>query len=123
MVGKVKAGGSSILRSRRCDQFSWQSILSLFSPMYFCRFSQLSDCGKYLILTIQSDSNNNLLYFADLENAGEIRDKLPIRPIVTEFEAQYEVRYNFDRLIPDLNKLSVCYFYLHFSISRTMARK
>lgn len=51
----------------------------------------VSDCGKYLILLIIKDCRDNLLYFADLEKNGEINGKIDVTPIVTKFEADYDV--------------------------------
>lgn len=51
----------------------------------------VSDCGKYLIVSIVKACRDNLLYFADLEKNGEITGKIPLTPIVTEFEADYDV--------------------------------
>lgn len=58
-----------------------------------CRSGTVSDCGNYLILTVIKDCRDNLVFFANLQKAGEIRGKLPITPIVTKFEADYDVRY------------------------------
>lgn len=57
------------------------------------RSAQVSDCGKYLFLNIVKDCRDNLVYFADLEEAGDIKTKLKITPIVTKFESDYEVSY------------------------------
>lgn len=54
--------------------------------------AQVSDCGKYLFLNIVKDCRDNLVYFADLEGAGDIRGQLKITPIVTKFESDYDVR-------------------------------
>lgn len=53
----------------------------------------MSDCGNYLILTVIKDCRDNLVYFANLKKNCEIKGKLPITPIVTKFEADYDVRY------------------------------
>lgn len=54
----------------------------------------MSDCGKYLIVSIVKACRDNLLYFADLEKNGEITGKIPLTPIVTEFVADYDVNIN-----------------------------
>lgn len=51
----------------------------------------MSDCGKYLIVSIVKACRDNLLYFADLEKNGDISGKIPLTPIVTEFKADYDV--------------------------------
>lgn len=58
------------------------------------RSTQVSDCGKYMIVSIVKACRDNLLYFADLEKNGEIIGKIPLTPIVTEFEADYDVSAN-----------------------------
>ncbi|XP_059618399.1 prolyl endopeptidase [Phlebotomus argentipes] len=52
--------------------------------------ANVSDCGKYLILLIVKDCRDNLVYFADLESAGQISGKLPLKQIIHKFEADYE---------------------------------
>lgn len=76
-------------------------IASLLLPHFlrdFCaphfRSTEVSDCGKYLIVSIVKACRDNLLYFADLEKNGEITGKIPLTPIVTEFVADYDVNIN-----------------------------
>lgn len=58
----------------------------------------MSDCGKYLLVTMYEGLRDNLLYIADLEKIGEITGKIPLTPIITEFNADYEVlRTNFSQ--------------------------
>lgn len=58
----------------------------------------MSDCGKYLLVTMYEGLRDNLLYIADLEEIGEITGKIPLTPIITEFNADYEVlRTNFSQ--------------------------
>ncbi|XP_022914975.2 prolyl endopeptidase-like isoform X1 [Onthophagus taurus] len=52
--------------------------------------AQVSNCGKYLIVTSIKGSKNNLLYFARLDNIEKISGLLDLHPVVTEFEADYE---------------------------------
>lgn len=59
----------------------------------------VSDCGKYLVLTTSKSCRDNLLYFADLEAAGEIRGKLDITQIVFELVADYEYVTNTGPLV------------------------
>ncbi|XP_031639763.1 prolyl endopeptidase-like [Contarinia nasturtii] len=51
--------------------------------------TEMSDCGKYLILMAEV-GENQLLYFADLESNGPITGKIPLTQIVTEFDASYD---------------------------------
>jgi prolyl oligopeptidase len=53
--------------------------------------SEVSDCGKFLMLYIMKGCKDMLLYFADLEKNGEIKDKLDFIKVVKEFEADYDV--------------------------------
>lgn len=70
----------------------------IFIFEFRCRSGTVSDCGDYLILTVIKDCRDNLVFFANLKKAGEIRSKLPITPIVTKFEADYDVRKSFVKL-------------------------
>lgn len=64
---------------------------SIFLLFTFFRDSEVSDCGKYLIVSIYEELRQNLLYIADLEANGEIVGKIPLVPIISEFNADYEV--------------------------------
>ncbi|XP_045492001.1 prolyl endopeptidase [Colias croceus] len=52
--------------------------------------AEVSDCGRYLLVSPVRDCRDNLLYFADLAKHPEINDKLPLTQIVHKFEADYE---------------------------------
>ncbi|XP_050674292.1 prolyl endopeptidase isoform X2 [Leptidea sinapis] len=52
--------------------------------------AEVSDCGRYLIVTPVKDCRDNLLFFADLSKHPEISGKLPLTQIVHKFEADYE---------------------------------
>ncbi|KAH8410215.1 hypothetical protein KR009_008404 [Drosophila setifemur] len=58
--------------------------------------SEVSDCGKYLILSISHTVRDNMLYYADLEPGQEITEKLKVKPIVDKFEADYDYITNED---------------------------
>lgn len=60
-------------------------------PTWSLYNSLLSDCGKYLILSINKDLRGNRVYISDLEKSDEINGKVNIKPIVSNFEADYEV--------------------------------
>lgn len=55
--------------------------------------AEISDCGRWLFITPRKDCKDNLLYFSDLHSlpGGKITGKLNLTPIVTKFEADYEV--------------------------------
>lgn len=65
--------------------------LLAYSFLLFFRDSEVSDCGKYLIVSIYEELRQNLLYIADLEANGEIVGKIPLVPIISQFNADYEV--------------------------------
>lgn len=44
-----------------------------------------------MIVSIVKACRDNLLYFANLEKNGPITGKIPLTPIVTEFDADYDV--------------------------------
>ncbi|KAH8292810.1 hypothetical protein KR054_008277, partial [Drosophila jambulina] len=50
---------------------------------------EVSDCGKYLILSISTTVRDNMVYYADLNGVEEINSKLTVKPIVDKFEADY----------------------------------
>ncbi|KAM3967549.1 LOW QUALITY PROTEIN: prolyl endopeptidase [Aphomia sociella] len=52
--------------------------------------AEVTDCGKYLIVSPVKDCRDNLLFFADLSENPDISGKLPITQIVYKFEADYE---------------------------------
>lgn len=87
----------------------------------------MSDCGKYMIVSIVKACRDNLLYFADLEKNGEITGKIPLTPIVTEFEADYDVScaYNLTKCSNvQIGILSIQLIYcLNFSISQILDQK
>lgn len=60
--------------------------------LYF-RGAEVSDCGKWLILTPIKGCKNNLIYIGNLEEIKEITGKIPLTPVVTKLEADYEVRF------------------------------
>lgn len=53
----------------------------------------MSDCGKYLVVTPIKGCKNNLLYYAELRDDYKVEGKLNLKPIVTEFNADYEVNF------------------------------
>jgi len=52
--------------------------------------SNVSDCGKYLILSISHTVRDNMLYYADLKPDEPITSKMDFKPIVDKFEADYQ---------------------------------
>lgn len=50
----------------------------------------MSDCGKYLFLSIMNSCHTNLFFYADLEKTGDIRGNLDIVRIIEKFESDYE---------------------------------
>lgn len=65
---------------------------NLFFVFIFSRQSEVSDCGKYLFLSIRNSCHTNLFFYVDLEKTGDIRGKLDIVRIIENFESDYEVK-------------------------------
>lgn len=59
----------------------------------FCSGTEVSDCGKYLIVSTIMDCRDNLLFYADLTDTPKIESKLKLKQFVFKFEADYEVRF------------------------------
>jgi Prolyl oligopeptidase, N-terminal beta-propeller domain len=81
------------------------------------RDAEVSECGNYLLITPQKDCRDNLLYFA---NIGSLKDGpqgiLPLQQIVDKFEADYEVCFDSNVVIPVINYAGL------FSMSRTLGQ-
>ncbi|XP_033228187.1 prolyl endopeptidase isoform X2 [Belonocnema kinseyi] len=52
--------------------------------------AEVSDCGKWLIVTPMKDCNDNLVFFTELKPGAEIKGKLNLTPIVEKMEADYD---------------------------------
>ncbi|XP_063394923.1 prolyl endopeptidase [Cydia fagiglandana] len=52
--------------------------------------AEVTDCGRYLIVSPVRDCRDNLLFFSDLSKQPDISGKLPLTQIVHKFEADYE---------------------------------
>lgn len=51
--------------------------------------------GKYVILFVTDENDDNQVYFTDLEKHGKITGKLPLTPVLNELEATFEVGEKF----------------------------
>ncbi|XP_065210622.1 prolyl endopeptidase-like [Planococcus citri] len=72
------------------------------NPDYFVD-SNVSDCGKYLVVQVNQGGNNNLIYIADISK--EITAKPQLKPIVTKMEKNYYfVANNENQFIFQTNK-------------------
>jgi len=79
-------------------------VVEFDDPQIRCQ-AYVSDCGHYLVLTPIKGCKNNLLYFCNLKTVGDIKSRLPITPVVTEFKADYEfVANNGSKFIFRTNK-------------------
>lgn len=77
-----------------------------FFPFFFIFFNfliyvhlifsgaEVSDCGRYLIITTAKDCRFNLLFFADLSLTPSVTGKLKLTQVVYKYEGDFEV--NFD---------------------------
>ena len=65
------------------------------STYSFCRGASVSDCGNYLIVNAQQDCRDNLVFYASLVEPLKtgFSTKLELTPVVTKFEADYDVRF------------------------------
>ncbi|XP_043489627.1 prolyl endopeptidase [Polistes fuscatus] len=56
--------------------------------------AQVSDCGKWLIVTPVKDCRDNLVYFTELKADSKIDGLLPLTQVVDKLEADYEYMTN-----------------------------
>lgn len=67
--------------------------------------AQVSDCGKFLVLTPLEGCTNKLVYFARLDPRQKLTGKLQLQSVVTKFEAVYDyVTNNGSKFIFRTNK-------------------
>ncbi|XP_026669731.1 prolyl endopeptidase isoform X1 [Ceratina calcarata] len=52
--------------------------------------AQVSDCGKWLIITPVKDCRDNLVYFTELKPGMQLNEKLQLTQVVDKLEADYE---------------------------------
>ncbi|CAK9809691.1 Prolyl endopeptidase [Anthophora plagiata] len=52
--------------------------------------AQVSDCGKWLIITPVKDCRDNLVYFTELKPGMKMNEKLQLTQVVDKLEADYE---------------------------------
>lgn len=71
------------------NELSWIQTVDDYGFSF--RSATVSSCGKYLIVI--PESGHQLLYFADLEKNGRINGKITLTPVVTKFEAEYDVKW------------------------------
>lgn len=59
------------------------------------RQGEVTDCGRYLIVTAGRDCEYNMVFYCDLQSLpnGTVSEKLPLTPVVDKLEADYEVKY------------------------------
>lgn len=75
-----------------------------FSFAFFINFSlenssaDVSEDGKYLLITTSETERDNLVFYSDLEKNHHITGKIPLIPIITEMDADYtviKIKFNF----------------------------
>lgn len=55
------------------------------------RYATVSHGGKYVIVFVTGDNDENRVYFTDLEKLGSITEKLPLTPVVNGLESSFGV--------------------------------
>ncbi|XP_058987087.1 prolyl endopeptidase-like [Musca domestica] len=72
-----RAQEADILVAEYPEEPNWQVV------------SEISDCGKYLLIFIDKDFQGVLVHYADLEGQTEISSKLEVKKIIDKFEFEY----------------------------------
>lgn len=54
----------------------------------------MTDCGRWLIVTPTKECKYNLVYFTKISDV-DIQGKLPLTPVITKFERDYDYIANF----------------------------
>ncbi|KAL9926615.1 prolyl endopeptidase-like [Glossina fuscipes fuscipes] len=52
--------------------------------------TEVSDCGKYLIIPIVKDCRDNILYYSELDTTSTMPSKLKMHKIIEKLEADYD---------------------------------
>lgn len=55
--------------------------------------SKVSNCGRYLIVSLRNDDYNTLIFVADLEKNHEINEQISLTPIISTYDAEYLVSH------------------------------
>lgn len=82
---------SADITSTYSENFKVETSFLTLPFLFLTSGAEVTDCGKYLIVSPVKDCRDNLLFFADLTKNPEINGKLPLTQIVHKFEADYEV--------------------------------
>lgn len=67
-------------------------MIYTFERNYYSQ-AEVTDCGKYLIVTTGRDCQYNMVFFCDLTEKS-INGKLDLTPVVDKMEADYDVKKN-----------------------------
>lgn len=54
-------------------------------------FAAISHDGKYVLVFVTGNDDENRVYFTDLEKLGKITGKLPLTPVVNGLKASFVV--------------------------------
>lgn len=52
----------------------------------------MSQDGKYVIVFVSGDDDENRVYFTDLKKLGKITGKLPLTPVINGLKSSFVVR-------------------------------
>lgn len=58
--------------------------------MFCFRSTEVSDCGKYLLVTTHQECRDNMLFFTKLESSEDIKGCFDLTQVVYKFEHDYE---------------------------------
>jgi prolyl oligopeptidase len=58
----------------------------------------VSDCGRYLNVFVSQTCDENLWFFVDLQDYPEIKGEFSIKPLVAQYDAEYDYITNDDNL-------------------------
>lgn len=62
----------------------------LLRKLIICRSAEVTDCGRWLIVSPQLECRDNMVYFSKLNPDEEITGKLKLTEIIGSLEADYD---------------------------------
>lgn len=85
-----------------------QFCINFFSVLsVFYRGAEVSDCGRWLIITPKKGCQDNLMYYYDLHTLpdGKISGQLKLSPIIEKLECDYDVSFLIFALLSSVSSL------------------